>query len=142
MAPPVDPDKIKSMMKNPYAAEMIEKDIELLKLKKRRKEEAEWVMVSCLGKVDVDTRKYEKVGQMLHTILGALLCAVDMRLGVAAFVFFLYRHFALAHAKELDDQGDEIEAEKKDLMKRLSEAKKQGADKQEIASMQQQLSRM
>jgi hypothetical protein len=41
MAPPVDPDKIKALMKNPYAADMIRKDIELLKLKKRRKEEEE-----------------------------------------------------------------------------------------------------
>ena len=45
MAPPVDPDKIRSLMKNPYAADIIGKDIELLMLKKRRKEEAECVRV-------------------------------------------------------------------------------------------------
>lgn len=44
MAPPIDQDKIKALMKNPYAADMIEKDIELLKLKKRKKEEEEWVV--------------------------------------------------------------------------------------------------
>lgn len=43
MAPPLDADKTKALMKNPYAADMIQKDIELLKLKKRRKEEEEWV---------------------------------------------------------------------------------------------------
>lgn len=41
MAPPIDPDKIKALMKNPYAAEMLSNDIELLKLKKQRKEEEE-----------------------------------------------------------------------------------------------------
>ena len=41
MAPPLDPDKIKSLMKNPYALDMIENDLELLKLKRQRKEEEE-----------------------------------------------------------------------------------------------------
>ncbi len=79
MAPPVDPEKIKSLMKNPYAADMIEKDIELLKLKKRKKEEEEYVfIISAI----LTLRRYEKVGGIMQTMLGALLCAVDMRLGV------------------------------------------------------------
>ena len=41
MAPPLDPDKIKALMKNPYALDMIENDLELLKLKRQRKEEEE-----------------------------------------------------------------------------------------------------
>jgi len=39
MAPPLDSDKIKAMMKNPFATDMIDKDIELLKLKQRKMEE-------------------------------------------------------------------------------------------------------
>lgn len=41
MAPPVDPDKVKAMTKNPWNEEMLKKDIELLKLMKRHKEEQE-----------------------------------------------------------------------------------------------------
>jgi hypothetical protein len=52
MAPPVDPDKIRSLMKNPYAADMIGKDIELLKLKKRRKDEEECVRATMKSSVD------------------------------------------------------------------------------------------
>ena len=45
MAPPLDPDKLKAMMKNPFAADMIGKDIELLKLKQRKKEEEECAII-------------------------------------------------------------------------------------------------
>jgi hypothetical protein len=41
MAPPNDPEKMKSMVKNPWALEMIERDVELLKLNKRKKDEQE-----------------------------------------------------------------------------------------------------
>ena len=41
MAPPLDAEKLKAMMKNPFAADMIGKDIELLKLKQTKKEEEE-----------------------------------------------------------------------------------------------------
>ncbi|WWC72135.1 uncharacterized protein I206_106095 [Kwoniella pini CBS 10737] len=41
MAPPIDKEKLKAMMKNPWAGEMIEKDIQLLKIAKRQKEEEE-----------------------------------------------------------------------------------------------------
>lgn len=75
-------------------------------------------------------------------MFGALLCAVDMRLGVAAIVFFLYRHFTLLHEKENDDEQQKLDDEKKDLMKRISEAKKAGADKMDIQKMQQTLMRM
>ncbi len=41
MAPPLDPDKAAALMKNPWAPRLIEKDIELLKMQKRKKEEEE-----------------------------------------------------------------------------------------------------
>jgi hypothetical protein len=41
MALPVNPDQLKAMMKNPWALEIIERDVELLKLQKRKKEEQE-----------------------------------------------------------------------------------------------------
>lgn len=41
MAPPLDPEKAKALMKNPWASQLIEKDIELLKLEKKKKEEEE-----------------------------------------------------------------------------------------------------
>lgn len=41
MAPPLDPDQVRAMMKNPYLPDMIKQDISLLKLKKRKKEEEE-----------------------------------------------------------------------------------------------------
>lgn len=44
MAPPLDSDKLRSLQKNPWAAEMIAKDIELLKIAKRKKEEEECVV--------------------------------------------------------------------------------------------------
>lgn len=43
MAPPVDPSRMAAMMKNPWLPDIIEKDIQLLKLNKRKKEEEEWV---------------------------------------------------------------------------------------------------
>ena len=42
MAPPVDSDKLKAMVKNPWNEEMLKKDIELLKLTKKAKEEQEY----------------------------------------------------------------------------------------------------
>lgn len=60
----------------------------------------------------------------------------------AAIIFFLYRHFTLLQQKELNDEQTSLDEEKKELMKRLSEAKKQGADKLDIQQMQIQLSRM
>lgn len=60
----------------------------------------------------------------------------------AAIIFFLYRHFTLLQQKELNDEQASLDEEKKELMKRLSEAKKQGADKLDIQQMQIQLSRM
>ena len=105
-------------------------------------------------------RRYEKVGNILQTMLGALLCAVDMRLGVggwtsrflpgasvlmsfiAAIVFFLYRHFTLLQAREVSNEKDAIEEEKKELGKRLSEAKKAGASRYQIQDISTQLSRM
>lgn len=67
MAPPLDPDKLKAMTKNPWSAEMLEKEVELLKLTIKQKEEEE---------------RFEKVGNLLQTLLGVLLCLIDMRLGI------------------------------------------------------------
>lgn len=67
MAPPMDPDKLKAMLKNPYSTEMLRKDIELLKLTKKHKEEQD---------------RFNKVGNVLHALLSCLLCLVDMRLGM------------------------------------------------------------
>lgn len=41
MAPPIDKDKLKASLKNPWQAEMLEKDIELLKIAKKQKAEEE-----------------------------------------------------------------------------------------------------
>lgn len=41
MAPPIDKDKLKASLKNLWQAEMLEKDIELLKLAKKQKAEEE-----------------------------------------------------------------------------------------------------
>jgi hypothetical protein len=41
MAPPVDPKKLKAMMVNPWAADMLGKNLEMLKLAKKQKEEEE-----------------------------------------------------------------------------------------------------
>lgn len=67
MAAPLEADKLKAMMKNPWNEEMLKKDIELLKLTKQHQEEQE---------------RFEKVGNVLHALLSGLLCLVDMRLGI------------------------------------------------------------
>lgn len=41
MAPPIDKDKLKASLKNPWQAEMLEKDIELWKIAKKQKAEEE-----------------------------------------------------------------------------------------------------
>jgi hypothetical protein len=60
----------------------------------------------------------------------------------AAIVFFLYRHFTLLNAAEMSDEKDAIENEKKALTKKLSEAKKAGADKNIMQAIQIELSRL
>nr|XP_018261026.1 uncharacterized protein I303_06743 [Kwoniella dejecticola CBS 10117]OBR83184.1 hypothetical protein I303_06743 [Kwoniella dejecticola CBS 10117] len=140
MAPPIDKEKLKATMKNPWAGEMIEKDIQLLKIAKRQKEEEE---------------RYSKVANLLQTILGFLLCAVDMRLGVCeyarsrgqlmievAIVFFLWRHFTKLHDESLSDEKDAIEKEKKEIMEKLREARKAGMNSQEYAGLQMALDRL
>lgn len=54
-------------------------------------------------------------------------------------MFFLYRHFTLAQANEHDDQQGKLDAEKKDIMKRISEAKKAGAEKNDIMRLQEKM---
>ena len=85
MAPPLDPSKAAALMKNPWASEMVSKDIELLKLEKRKREEEESVD-PILPVEDSDgvpgNRRYQKVASLLQSMLGLLLCAVDMRLGI------------------------------------------------------------
>lgn len=41
MAPSIDKNKLKAGLKNPWQAEMLEKDIELLKIAKKQKAEEE-----------------------------------------------------------------------------------------------------
>ncbi|WVQ66855.1 uncharacterized protein L199_005046 [Kwoniella botswanensis] len=127
MAPPLDKDKLKATMKNPWATEMIEKDIQLLKIAKAQKEEEE---------------RYSKVANLLQTILGFLLCAVDMRLGILAIVFFLWRHFTKLHDESMSDEKDALEKEKKEISEKLREAKKAGMSSQEYAGLQMALERL
>ncbi|RXK35953.1 hypothetical protein M231_06776 [Tremella mesenterica] len=128
MAPPVDPDKVRSLTKNPWAGEMIEKEIELYKLKKRKIEEQE---------------RYEKVGNVLQSILGLMLCLVDMRLGLASIVFFLWRHFTGLHTQEGIDLEKELQKEKEALQKMMSEGKKSGSlSKNQLQDIQMKLSRL
>jgi len=72
----------------------------------------------------------------------ALRCEKQGISQTAALVFFLYRHFTLAQEKDLEDEQQKLDDEKKDIMKRLSEAKKSGADKSSVAMLQQELQRM
>nr|XP_019001297.1 uncharacterized protein I203_06002 [Kwoniella mangroviensis CBS 8507]OCF64758.1 hypothetical protein I203_06002 [Kwoniella mangroviensis CBS 8507] len=127
MAPPLDKDKLKATMKNPWATEMIEKDIQLLKIAKAQKEEEE---------------RYSKVANLLQTILGFLLCAVDMRLGTLAIVFFLWRHFTKLHDESMSDEKDALDKEKKEISEKLREAKKAGMSSQEYAGLQMALERL
>ena len=58
MAPPVEADKLKAMVKNPWNEEMLKKDIELLKLTKKHKEEQEYALypvVELGGSADTDS---------------------------------------------------------------------------------------
>ncbi|OCF42229.1 hypothetical protein I317_03964 [Kwoniella heveanensis CBS 569] len=127
MAPPIDKDKMKAIMKNPWQAEMLEKDIQLLKIAKQQKEEEE---------------RYAKVANLLQTMLGFLLCAVDMRLGVLALVFFFWRHFTNLHDQSLSDEKDAIEKEKQEISTKIKEAKKAGMSSQEVMGLQMALDRM
>lgn len=99
--------------------------------------------------------RYEKVANMLQTLLGLLLCLVDMRLGMrkshprlrsppVAFVFFLWRHYTTAHSRDISDTKDAIEKEKAELKKKISEAKKSSDsnDGALLSQLQQQLDRL
>lgn len=116
-----------------------------------------------ISDADVLGRRFEKVGNILQTLLGLLLCLVDMRLGIGksssvqssfsrkrnirtvlaltltpvAIVFFLWRHYTIQHERENDNAKEEREKEKKDISKKLSEAKKGGASRHEIAELQE-----
>ncbi|WWC91840.1 uncharacterized protein L201_006787 [Kwoniella dendrophila CBS 6074] len=79
---------------------------------------------------------------MLQTILGFLLCAVDMRLGALAIVFFLWRHFTQLHDESMSDEKDDIDKEKKEIMERMREAKKAGMSSMEYAGLQMALERL
>ncbi|WVR07554.1 hypothetical protein IAU60_004596 [Kwoniella sp. DSM 27419] len=114
-------------MKNPWAVEMLEKDIQMLKIAKQQKEEEE---------------RYAKVANLLQTILGFLLCAVDMRLGVLALVFFLWKHFTNLHDQSLLDEKDDIEKEKRELAEKIRDAKKAGMSSQDYAGLQMALDRL
>ena len=68
-------------------------------------------------------------------------CA-DLSSPSAAIIFFLWRHFTLLHNSDQFDDKQAIENEKKDLTKRLNEAKKAGADSLVIRQLQTELSRL
>ncbi|AFR97166.2 hypothetical protein C343_05301 [Cryptococcus neoformans C23] len=127
MAPPIDKDKLKASLKNPWQAEMLEKDIELLKLAKKQKAEEE---------------RYAKVANLLQTMLGFLLCAVDMRLGICLLTFFLWRHFTSLHDADMAGEEDAIEKEKKEITDKIREAKKAGMSSKEMAYLQTALERL
>lgn len=61
-----------------------------------------------------------------------------------ALIFFLWRHFTTAHERDLNDAKSEIEKEKAELMKKISEVKRSADSRgaQEISQYQQQLARM
>ncbi|WVQ77470.1 hypothetical protein IAR50_007156 [Cryptococcus sp. DSM 104548] len=127
MAPPLDKDKLKATMKNPYQLEMLEKDIQLLKIAKRQKEEE---------------ARYAKVASLLQTMLGFLVCAADMRLGMGLMMFFLWRHFTGLHEGQMKSEEDEIEKEKKELDTKIKEAKKAGMSTMEVMGLQTALERL
>ncbi|WWD19747.1 hypothetical protein CI109_104211 [Kwoniella shandongensis] len=127
MTPPIDKDKLKASVKNPWIREMFEKDIQLLKIAKQSKEEEE---------------RYSKVTNMLQTMLGFLLCAVDMRLGAVSLVFFLWRHYTKLHDDAMSNEKDEVKRMKKDLEKQLAEAKKSGMSSSERQGLQMALERL
>ncbi|WVO24723.1 uncharacterized protein IAS62_006093 [Cryptococcus decagattii] len=60
MGPPVDKDKLKASLKNPWQAEMLEKDIELLTIAKKQK---------------AQEVRYAEVANLFQTMLGFLICA-------------------------------------------------------------------
>ncbi|ODN89213.1 hypothetical protein L198_06536 [Cryptococcus wingfieldii CBS 7118] len=127
MAPPLDKDKLKAAMKNPYQTEMLEKDIQLFKIAKRQKEEE---------------ARYAKVASLLQTMLGFLLCAADMRLGIGLMVFFLWKHFTGLHEGQMKGEEDEIEKEKKELETKIKEAKKAGMSSLDVMALQTALERL
>lgn len=75
----------------------------------------------------------------MQSLLGFLLCAVDMRLGVATVMFFLLRHFRNEQAREKSDEKAAMDKEKADLMKQLKEAKAAGLSSREMAALQGRL---
>lgn len=94
------------------------------------------------------------MGNILQTLLGVLLCMVDMRLGLGephsvkcrsslilpvALIFFLWRHYAIQHERENDNAKEEREKEKKDIQKKISEAKKGGASRSEMDKLRMML---
>ncbi|KIR41344.1 hypothetical protein I307_04426 [Cryptococcus deuterogattii 99/473] len=127
MAPPIDKDKLKASLKNPWQAEMLEKDIELLKIAKKQKAEEE---------------RYAKVANLLQTMLGFLLCAADMRLGICLLIFFLWRHFTSLHDADMAGEEDAIEMEKNEISDKIKDAKKAGMSSKEAAGLQIALERL
>ncbi|WVO15062.1 hypothetical protein L204_102706 [Cryptococcus depauperatus] len=127
MAPPIDKSKLKASLKNPWQMEMLKKDIQLLKIAKTQKEEEE---------------RYAKVANLLQTMLGFLLCAADMRLGVMLIVFFLWKHFTSLHSEQLAEEEDAIEKEKREIIEKIRGARKSGMNRQEVMSLQNDLERL
>jgi DNA-binding NtrC family response regulator len=68
MAPPIEPDKLRALMKNPWSSEMLQKEVELLKLAKKQKEEEGWV---TLGKA-ADVKSLREGGQRASNVASAV----------------------------------------------------------------------
>lgn len=75
-------------------------------------------------------------------MLGFLLCAVDMRLGICLLIFFLWRHFTSLHDADMAGEEDAIEKEKKEITDKIREAKKTGMSSKEMAYLQTALERL
>lgn len=59
-----------------------------------------------------------------------------------AIVFFLWKHFTTLQARDESDEKSWIDNEKKELTKKISEAKKAGASSRELQGYQMELERL
>lgn len=75
-------------------------------------------------------------------MLGFLLCAADMRLGICLLIFFLWRHFTSLHDADMAGEEDAIEMEKKEISDKIKDAKKAGMSSREVAGLQIALERL
>lgn len=96
------------------------------------------------------------MGNILQTLLGLLLCLVDMRLGIGelpqcsaseclylvAIVFFLWRHYTIQHERENDGEKEARQKEIKEIQIKIKEAQVSGADPNAIYPLQMELRKL